>query len=76
MRLIVIYLEAAGHHKDLEGSLFRPVKNNLTKTLAKSLHPAPVYRDIVKRNAHEMDLIDPFLVSVCIRCGPRRRAMP
>jgi hypothetical protein len=72
MRLVVIYLEAAGHHKDLEGSLSRPVKNNLIKTLAKSLHPAPVSRDIVKRNAHEVDLVDPLLVSVCICCGSRR----
>lgn len=32
LRLITVYLEAAGHDKDLNGPLFRPVKNNTTKT--------------------------------------------
>ena len=34
-RLISDYLEAAGH---TEGALFRPIKNNVTGTLNKSLH--------------------------------------
>jgi site-specific recombinase XerD len=38
-RLIRAYLDAAGHGEDLKGPLFRPVKNNRTKTLAKPLHP-------------------------------------
>ena len=36
-RLITEYLEAAGHKEDLEGPLFRPVKNNVTGTLANPL---------------------------------------
>lgn len=48
-RLIAAYLEAAGHAGDLQGPLFRPVKNNRTGTLAKPLSPTAVYQDIVKR---------------------------
>jgi site-specific recombinase XerC len=47
-RLITEYLDAAKHKDDLDGALFRPVKNNLTKILAKHLHPASVYREIVR----------------------------
>jgi site-specific recombinase XerD len=47
-RLIREYLEAAKHEADLDGALFRPVKNNLSKTLDKHLHPDSVYQQIVK----------------------------
>jgi hypothetical protein len=47
--LITAYLEASGHAVDLHGSLIRPVKHNRTKTLAKSLHLASRYYDIVRR---------------------------
>jgi site-specific recombinase XerD len=57
LRLIAVYLEAAGHDKDLEGHLLRPVKNNAIKTLAKPLNPASVYRDIVKYYARQVGLI-------------------
>jgi integrase/recombinase XerD len=39
VRLITEYLDEAGHKDDLSGALFRPVKNNVTKTLEKQLHP-------------------------------------
>src|SRR5262249_15725968 len=55
-RLIAAYLKAAGHAEDLKGPLFRPVKNNRTRTLAKPLHPISVYQDIVKRYAKESGL--------------------
>ena len=32
-RLITAYLDTARHKEDLDGALFRPVKNNTTKTL-------------------------------------------
>jgi site-specific recombinase XerD len=48
-RLIMEYLEEAKHKGDLDGALFRPVKNNTTKILAKHLHPDSVYQRIVKR---------------------------
>jgi integrase/recombinase XerD len=47
-RLITAYLADAKHQDDLDGALFRPVKNNITKILAKHLHPDSVYQDIVK----------------------------
>ena len=57
-RLIAAYLKDAGHAEDLKGPLFRPVKNNRTKTLAKPLHPVSVYQDIVKHYARESGLAD------------------
>src|SRR5712691_6646263 len=39
---------ASKHKEDLDGALFRPVKNNITKILAKHLHPDSVYQGIVK----------------------------
>jgi len=44
--------------EDLKGPLFRPVKNNRTRTLAKPLHPTSVYQDIVRRYAREVGLAD------------------
>ncbi len=43
-RLIHEYLEAAGHGTDQKGPLFRPVRNNLTKTLDKALDTDAVYK--------------------------------
>ena len=65
LRLITVYLEAAKHDKDLNGPLFRPVKNNATKTLAKPLNPASVYRDIVRHYARQVGLID-AVPGVCV----------
>ncbi|MEM9447013.1 MAG: tyrosine-type recombinase/integrase [Cyanobacteria bacterium P01_E01_bin.6] len=46
-RLITEYLAVAGHREDLEGALFRPIRNNRTGTLDKALHPDSVYHEIV-----------------------------
>ena len=46
-RLLADYLEASSHGMDLEGALFRPVKNNATGDLTKSINPRSVYRDVV-----------------------------
>jgi integrase/recombinase XerD len=46
-RTIEDYLALAGHRADLEGPLFRPVKNNRTGRLDRPLDPASVYRNIV-----------------------------
>lgn len=48
-RLIVEYLEEAGHGADKDGPLFRPVRNNRTKELDKALHPNAVYENIVRK---------------------------
>jgi integrase/recombinase XerD len=42
--LISDYLDWAGHRVDIDGSLFRPVRNNVTGTLNKSLSPDAVYK--------------------------------
>ena len=56
-RTIEDYLALAGHRGDLEGPLFRPVKNNRTGRLDRHLDPASVYRNIVRqirpRNRHQ-----------------------
>jgi integrase/recombinase XerD len=49
LRMIEDYLALAGHRSDLEGALFRPVKNNRTGLLDRHLDPASVYRNIVRK---------------------------
>jgi integrase/recombinase XerD len=47
--LIEQYLAKAGHGEDAAGPLFRPVTNNRTGELDRSLDPASVYRNIVQK---------------------------
>ncbi|MBL8473663.1 MAG: tyrosine-type recombinase/integrase [Rhodocyclaceae bacterium] len=42
--LIHDYLQAAGHSEDANGALFRPIRNNVTGTLAKPMTPDAVYK--------------------------------
>jgi integrase len=52
--------------EDLKAPLFRPVKNNRTRTLAKpSNPPTSVYQNIVKRYACEAGLTDAVL-GLCV----------
>jgi integrase/recombinase XerD len=46
-RLITAYLAEAKHGEETDGPLFRPVKNNVGKTLAKALHKSSVW-DMVR----------------------------
>lgn len=55
-RLIAEYLKTAGHSADLEGALFRPVKNNSTGDLTKPLNPRSVYRDVVMCYAKQVGI--------------------
>lgn len=55
-RLIQAYLDQAGHGDDLQGPLFRPVKNNTTGTLRKPLNPTSVYRDVVRRYGRQVGI--------------------
>jgi len=48
-RLIGEYLTFAGHGGELDGPLFRPVKNNRTGRLDRHLDPGSVYRNIVQK---------------------------
>ena len=54
--LIDEYLEAVGHGGDDTGALFRPIKNNRTKTLENALTPDAVYR-LVKGYSAQLGLI-------------------
>ena len=48
------YLERAGHSEDLNGGLFRPVKN--TRTLEKALTGHGVYKDVVQKYARQIGI--------------------
>jgi integrase/recombinase XerD len=48
-RTIEDYLALAGHRDDVDGALFRPVKNNRTGRLDRHLDPASIYRNIVRK---------------------------
>lgn len=49
LRLIEEYLLKAGHGEDVNGPLFRPVKNNRTGELRRALDPGSVYTNIVRK---------------------------
>lgn len=63
LRLMREYLEANGHGDDLNGPLFRPIKNNATRwgwkagELNKPLHPTAIYK-LVRHYAQEVGIID------------------
>lgn len=45
------YLDAAGHRRDVSGSLFRPVRNRVTGQLEKGLSPGALYNSVVMKYA-------------------------
>jgi integrase/recombinase XerD len=47
--MIEDYLALTDHRSDVEGALFRPVKNNRTGRLDRHLDPTSVYRNIVRK---------------------------
>ena len=57
-RLVAEYLDRAGHQDNLEGALFRPVKNQVTGTLRKALHPESVLQDIVLKYGKQVGITD------------------
>jgi integrase/recombinase XerD len=56
-RLIHEYLECAGHGDDLDGPLFRPVKNNRTGKLDKALHPDSLNTGIIRPYAKNVGIL-------------------
>jgi len=48
-RLVGDYLALAGHSRETDGALFRPVKNNRTGTLKGHLNPGSIYRNVVQK---------------------------
>jgi site-specific recombinase XerD len=70
LRLIGEYLETAKHAGgrdggDLDGPLFRPVKNNRTKTLDKHLEPGSIYRNIVQKYGRATG-INAEVIGLCV----------
>ena len=59
------YLAMAGHRADLEGPLFRPVKNNRTGRLDRHLDPGSVYRNIVCKYGAETG-ISAEVIGLCV----------
>ena len=55
----------AGHRGDLEGPLFRPVKNNRTGRLYRPLDPGSVYRNIVCKYGAETG-ISAEVIGLCV----------
>lgn len=55
-RLIENYLLLASHGNDLNGALFRPVRNNRTGELERSLNPNSVYRNVVRKYGYAISL--------------------
>jgi site-specific recombinase XerD len=56
LEFITDYLEAAGHREDIQGALFRPVKNNVTGSLEGTLTPHAVYACIVRHYGRKIGL--------------------
>ncbi len=57
-RRIKDYLAYAGHSDDLDGALFRPVKNNITNDLTKALSGDAMYHNVVLHYARATGLKD------------------
>ncbi len=63
--LVWEYLERAGHKDDLEGAMFRPVKNNFTGVLDKHLHSNAIYSEVVRYYARKIGL-DKDVLGICV----------
>jgi integrase/recombinase XerD len=64
-RLIEEYLVLARHSSDVDGPLFRPVKNNRTGDLDKHLDPGSIYRNVVLHYAKAIGL-DTKVIGLCV----------
>jgi integrase/recombinase XerD len=64
-RLIEEYLALAGHASDVDGPLFRPVKNNRTGDLDRHLDPGSVYRNVVLHYAKALGM-DMEVIGLCV----------
>jgi integrase len=73
-RMIEDYLALTGHRSDVEGALFRPVKNNRTGRLDRHLDPASVYQNIVRKYGLETGLSAEVMGQVMGLCVHSLRA--
>jgi integrase/recombinase XerD len=65
LRTIEDYLARAGHRNDLDGPLFRPVRNNRTHELRRHLDGGSVYRNIVRKYGAETG-ISAEVMGLCV----------
>jgi len=64
-RLIEEYLALARHSSDVDGPLFRPVKNNRTGDLDRHLDPGSIYRNVVLHYAKTLGM-DTEVIGLCV----------
>ncbi|MGD0797734.1 MAG: tyrosine-type recombinase/integrase [Acidobacteriaceae bacterium] len=64
-RLIEEYLALARHSADVDGPLFRPVKNNRTGDLDRHLDPGSIYRNVVLHYAKAIGM-DTEVTGICV----------
>ncbi len=69
------YLSAAGHRDDLDGPLFRPLKNPLGGTVDRALCGTTLYRRIVRRYARQIGLKVPGLCVHSLRATAATNAL-
>jgi len=69
------YLEMAGHVSDQDGPLFRPVKNNATGTLEKSISATAIYNNVVKHYAKQVGLNVPGFCTHSLRATAATNAL-
>ncbi len=69
------YLEAAGHRDDVDGPLFRPMKNPITGNLEKPLSPGAVYTRIVKHHAKQVGIDMPGFCVHALRATAATNAL-
>jgi len=75
VRLIQEYLEVAGHGDELNGPLFRPVRNNRTGELVKPLSTAAVYQNIVGHYARQVGIAAPGISPHALRSTAATNAL-
>ena len=73
--LIQDYLTAAGHGQELDGPLFRPLKNNTTGRLDKPLTPDGVYISVVTHYARKADILFPGFSPHALRATAATNAL-
>ncbi len=69
------YLDAAGHGDDLDGPLFRPLKNPLGGTVERALCGTTLYRRIVRRYARQVGISVPGLCVHSLRATAATNAL-
>ena len=72
--LVEEYLTGAGHRADEAGPLFRPVRNQVG-ALDQPLNSSSIYKDVLKRYAHEAEIPEPMLRPHVLRATAATNAL-